>query len=49
MLYQEGWGVGKIKHSQTYSGGLSRGYVRTYAPQRRYGFDRLQPVHDVPT
>jgi len=24
MLYQEGWGVGKIKHSLTYSGGLSR-------------------------
>ena len=22
MLYQEGWGVGKIKHSLTYSGGL---------------------------
>jgi asparagine synthase (glutamine-hydrolysing) len=43
MLYQEGWGVGKIKHSQTYSGGLSRGYVRTYAPQRRYGFDGCSP------
>jgi asparagine synthase (glutamine-hydrolysing) len=43
MLYQEGWGVGKIKHSQTYSGGLSRGYVRTYAPQRRYGFDGFSP------
>ncbi|MDB6039112.1 MAG: asparagine synthase, partial [Verrucomicrobiales bacterium] len=24
MLYQEGWGVGRIKHSLTYSGGLSR-------------------------
>ena len=45
MLYQEGWGVGSIKHSLTYSGGLSRGYVRTYAPARRYGFDGLQPVH----
>lgn len=43
MLYQEGWGVGKIKHSQTYSGGLSRGYVRTYAPQRRYGFEGYSP------
>ena len=31
MLYQEGWGVGKIKHSLTYSGGLSRSYTRTYA------------------
>ena len=38
MLYQEGWGVGKIKHSLTYSGGLSRSYARTYAPARRYGF-----------
>ena len=34
MLYQEGWGVDAIKHSLTYSGGLSRGYVRTYAPAR---------------
>ena len=32
MLYQEGWGVGTIKHSLTYSGGLSRSYARTYAP-----------------
>lgn len=32
MLYQEGWGVGTIKHSLTYSGGLSRSYTRTYAP-----------------
>jgi asparagine synthase (glutamine-hydrolysing) len=43
MLYQEGWGVGKIKHSLTYSGGLSRGYVRTYAPARRYGFEGFSP------
>ncbi len=43
MLYQEGWGVGKIKHSQTYSGGLSRGYVRTYAPLRHYGFEGFSP------
>jgi asparagine synthase (glutamine-hydrolysing) len=43
MLYQEGWGVGRIKHSLTYSGGLSRGYVRTYAPARRYGFDGFSP------
>ena len=38
MLYQEGWGVSRIKHSLTYSGGLSRSYARTYAPARRYGF-----------
>ena len=43
MLYQEGWGVGRIKHSLTYSGGLSRSYVRTYAPAARYGFDGFSP------
>ncbi len=43
MLYQEGWGVGRVKHSLTYSGGLSRSYVRTYAPARRYGFDGFSP------
>ena len=43
MLYQEGWGVGKIKHSLTYSGGLSRSYVRTWAPAHHYGFAGLSP------
>jgi asparagine synthase (glutamine-hydrolysing) len=43
MLYQEGWGVGKIKHSLTYSGGLSRSYTRTYAPGRNYGFQGFSP------
>ncbi len=43
MLYQEGWGVGKIKHSLTYSGGLSRSYTRTYAPARHYGFNGFSP------
>ena len=43
MLYQEGWGVGKIKHSLTYSGGLSRSYVRTYAPASQYGFEGFSP------
>ncbi len=43
MLYQEGWGVGRIKHSLTYSGGLSRSYVRTYAPARRWGFEGFSP------
>jgi len=43
MLYQEGWGVGRIKHSLTYSGGLSRSYVRTYAPVARYGFAGFSP------
>jgi len=43
MLYQEGWGVGKIKHSLTYSGGLSRSYTRTYAPGRNHGFQGFSP------
>jgi asparagine synthase (glutamine-hydrolysing) len=43
LLYQEGWGVDAIKHSLTYSGGLSRAYVRTYAPAQRYGFDAYSP------
>ncbi len=43
MLYHEGWGVGKIKHSLTYSGGLSRSYARTYAPARHYGFHGFSP------
>jgi asparagine synthase (glutamine-hydrolysing) len=43
MLYQEGWGVGRIKHSLTYSGGLSRSYLRTYAPARHYGFAGFSP------
>jgi asparagine synthase (glutamine-hydrolysing) len=43
MLYQEGWGVGRIKHSLTYSGGLSRSYARTYAPARHCGFEGFSP------
>ncbi len=43
MLYQEGWGVDKIKHSLTYSGGQSRGHVRSYAPARKYGFNTFSP------
>ena len=43
MLYHEGWGVGRIKHSLTYSGGLSRSYVRTYAPGVKYGFAGFSP------
>jgi asparagine synthase (glutamine-hydrolysing) len=43
MLYQEGWGVGRIKHSLTYSGGLSRSYVRTYATGHHYGFRGFSP------
>jgi asparagine synthase (glutamine-hydrolysing) len=43
MLYHEGWGVGRIKHSLTYSGGLSRSYVRTYAPALAHGFAGFSP------
>ncbi len=46
MLYQEGWGVDAIKHSLTYSGGLSRSYVRTFAPAAQYGFSAFSPYTD---
>ena len=43
MLYQEGWGVGSIKHSLTYSGGYSRACVRSYACNRTFNFDGFSP------
>ena len=43
MLYQEGWGVESIKHSLTYSGGYSRGCVRSYACAQTYGFQGFSP------
>lgn len=43
MLYQEGWGVHSMKHSLTYSGGLSRAYTRTYAPAEKLGFNSYSP------
>jgi asparagine synthase (glutamine-hydrolysing) len=43
MLYQEGWGVHSIKHSLTYSGGQSRGHVRSYAPAAACGFRGFSP------
>ncbi len=43
MLYHEGWGVASIKHSLTYSGGLSRGYMRTLAPSSVLGFEGFSP------
>lgn len=43
LLYHEGWGVDKIKHSLTYSGGLSRGVVRTHAPLASYQFRGFSP------
>ena len=43
LLYHEGWGVDRIKHSLTYSGGQSRGCVRTFAPLRKFGFLGFSP------
>jgi asparagine synthase (glutamine-hydrolysing) len=43
LLYQEGWGVDAIKHSEVYSGGLSRSYVRTCAPAAACGFRAFSP------
>ncbi len=43
MLYQEGWGVDAVKHSATYSGGQSRGHVRSHAPARHLGFHGFSP------
>ena len=43
MLYQEGWGVNAVKHSLTYTGGQSRGHVRSWAPARRLGFAGFSP------
>jgi asparagine synthase (glutamine-hydrolysing) len=43
MLYQEGWGVDAVKHSLTYSGGQSRGHVRSWAPSRQCGFQGFSP------
>jgi asparagine synthase (glutamine-hydrolysing) len=43
MLYHEGWGVESIKHSLTYSGGLSRGYMRTFTPSDILGFEGFSP------
>jgi asparagine synthase (glutamine-hydrolysing) len=43
MLYHEGWGVDRMKHSLTYSGGMSRGFMRTYAPADSLDFETLSP------
>lgn len=43
MLYHEGWGVHAVKHSLTYSGGQSRGHVRTWAPAASLGFRGFSP------
>ena len=43
LLYQEGWGVEAVKHSLTYSGGQSRGHVRSHAPAKHFGFRAFSP------
>ena len=43
LLYQEGWGIDAMKHSLVYSGGLSRGYMRTFMPAKRYAFAAFSP------
>jgi asparagine synthase (glutamine-hydrolysing) len=43
MLYQEGWGLGTIKHSLTYSGGFSRSCTRTFAPAHHLKFEGFSP------
>jgi asparagine synthase (glutamine-hydrolysing) len=43
MLYQEGWGVHAIKHSLVYTGGQSRGHIRTWAPAKHLGFTGFSP------
>ena len=43
LLYHEGWGVDSIKHSLTYSGGLSRACTRTSAPLAALGFRGFSP------
>jgi len=43
LLYHEGWGVDALKHSLVYSGGQSRGAVRSYAPARLSGFRGFSP------
>jgi asparagine synthase (glutamine-hydrolysing) len=43
MLYHEGWGVESIKHSLTYTGGLSRGYMRTFTTSDMMGFKSFSP------
>ena len=43
LLYHEGWGVNAVKHSLTYSGGQSRGHVRSWAPAATLGFRGFSP------
>ena len=44
LLYHEGWGVAALKHSPTYSGGLSRAITRSYATAASCGFSGFSPL-----
>ena len=46
FFYHEGWGVEAVKHSLTYTGGQSRGHVRTWA-RGKPGLSRLQSLCDA--
>lgn len=48
LLYHEGWGIDATRHSQTYSGGQSRGHSRTSAPGAMLGFRGLS-AYAVPS
>jgi asparagine synthase (glutamine-hydrolysing) len=48
LLYQEGWGVGTLKHSRTYSGGYSRACARSWAPLRRFDLEGFSPYTAPP-
>jgi asparagine synthase (glutamine-hydrolysing) len=48
MLYQEGWGVGSIKHSLTYTGGYSRACVRSFACASAFDFVGFSPYTRPP-
>jgi asparagine synthase (glutamine-hydrolysing) len=44
LLYQEGWGIDAIKHSLTYTGGLSRAGTRGSAAARAAGMLAFSPM-----
>lgn len=43
LLHHEGWEVGRMKSSLTYSGGLSSPYARSDAPSSYCGFESFSP------
>lgn len=43
-LFYLGYSIKKLSYSETYSGGLSRGYVRTFNTGRQFGFHGYSPL-----